>query len=129
VDRAEAREELELERVSSCCGSDQRRRTELDFGSGEPFDDLHWVTTHGTAQKTRRVFRGSNVQFSLRLLGCAERLKDRWLLYTCVEGEITPLSRPFKTRAQAEKARDKYSENDRKGIVVGLVRFPLKVKV
>jgi hypothetical protein len=51
---------------------------------------------------------------------------DRWLLYTCVEGQITPLSRLFKTKAQAEKARQKYPEKERRTIGVGLLRFPLK---
>jgi hypothetical protein len=54
---------------------------------------------------------------------------DRWLLYTCLEGQITPLSRPFKTKAQAEKARQKYPEKERRTIGVGLLRFPLKSKV
>jgi len=49
---------------------------------------------------------------------------NRWLLYTCVEGQITPLSRPFKTKAHAEKARQKYPEKERRTIGVGLVRFP-----
>jgi len=51
---------------------------------------------------------------------------DRWLLYTYVKGQITPLSRPFKTKAQAEKARQKYPEKERRAIGVGLVRFPIK---
>jgi hypothetical protein len=50
---------------------------------------------------------------------------NRWVLYTCVEGDITALSRPFKTKAQAKKARSKYPEKERKAIVVGLVRFSL----
>jgi len=54
---------------------------------------------------------------------------NRWLLYTCVEGQITPLSRPFKTKAHAKKkARQKYSERERKTIGLGLVRFPLASK-
>jgi hypothetical protein len=54
---------------------------------------------------------------------------DRWLLYICMEGQITPLSRLFKTKAQAEKARQKYPEKERRTIGVGLLRFPLKSKV
>ena len=68
TDRAETREEFELQRVTSCCGGKQRRR-ELDFGRRQSFDDLHGTTTLGTAPKTRRVFRGSKVLFSLRFLG------------------------------------------------------------
>jgi hypothetical protein len=57
------------------------------------------------------------------------RTTDRWLLYTCVEGQITPLSRPFKTKADAEKARLEYPEKEQKTIGIGLLRFPLKSKV
>ena len=45
-EHAEACGVLELERVVSC-GSGERRRTELDFGGGETFDDLHRSTTLG----------------------------------------------------------------------------------
>ena len=54
---------------------------------------------------------------------------NRWILYTCLEGEVTPLSRPFTRKVDAEKAREKYPEKDRKAIVLGLLRFPLKPKV
>jgi hypothetical protein len=36
--------------------------------------------------------------------------------------EFTPLSKPFKTRKQAEKARKKYPERLRKRIGVGVIR-------
>ena len=51
---------LELERVVSCC-SGERRRTELDFGSGETFDDLHRSTTHGADPKMAGVLSGGTV--------------------------------------------------------------------
>jgi hypothetical protein len=41
---------------------------------------------------------------------------ERWLLFEYVGLEFTPLSKPFKTRKQAEKAREKYPEHLRKGI-------------
>ena len=69
TDRGEAREEFELQRVSSCGSGDQRRRAELEFDSRQTLDDLHGATTLGTAPKTRRLFSGSDVLFSLRLLG------------------------------------------------------------
>jgi hypothetical protein len=56
------------------------------------------------------------------------KTSDRWLLYTCVEGQITPLSKPFKTKAEAENARKKYPEKERRTIGVGLVRFPLATR-
>jgi hypothetical protein len=36
--------------------------------------------------------------------------------------EFTPLSKPFKTREQAEKAREKYPERLRKKIGLGVIR-------
>jgi hypothetical protein len=46
---------------------------------------------------------------------------ERWLLFQYVHGEFTPLSKPFKTREQAEKAREKYPERLRKRIGVGVI--------
>jgi hypothetical protein len=60
---------FELERVVSCRRADPWWRTKLDFGSGEPFDDLHRSTAFRAAPKTGRIFRGSRVLFSLRFLG------------------------------------------------------------
>jgi len=77
ADRAEAREEFELERVISCCSREHWRRTELDFGSRKPLDDLHRTTALGTAPKTKRVFSGGNVLFGLRLWGGAEMVKAK----------------------------------------------------
>jgi hypothetical protein len=47
---------------------------------------------------------------------------ERWLLFKYVGLEMTPLSKPFKTKEQAEKARLKYSERERKSIAVGVIR-------
>jgi hypothetical protein len=47
---------------------------------------------------------------------------ERWLLFKYVELEMTPLSKPFKTREQAEKERLKYLERERKGIGIGVIR-------
>ncbi len=69
TERPEGRRVFELERVVSCRNGDQRRRAELDFGSRQPLDDLHWAATLGTAPKTKLDFSGSNVLSSLRLLG------------------------------------------------------------
>ena len=52
MEHAEAREEFELEQVVSCGLGDQGgRRTKLDLGSGESFDDLHRSTAFWTAPK------------------------------------------------------------------------------
>ena len=39
-----------------------------------------------------------------------------------VDGKFTPLSKPFKTKLQAEKARRKCPERQRKTIAVGVIR-------
>src|SRR5271154_1428105 len=69
AERLEGRRVFELERVVSCRRADPWWRTKLNFGSRQPLDDLHWAATLGTAPKTKRVFSGSNVLSSLRLLG------------------------------------------------------------
>ena len=50
------------------------------------------------------------------------KIIEQWLLYKYIEGEFTPLSKPFKTKAEAEKAREKYPERERGTIGVGVVR-------
>jgi hypothetical protein len=49
---------------------------------------------------------------------------EQWLLFKYVGGEFTPLSKPFRTKQQAEKARSKYPERERKTIGVGIIRLP-----
>jgi hypothetical protein len=48
---------------------------------------------------------------------------ERWLLYKYIGVEFTPLSKPFRTKAAAEKARLKYSEWERNKIGVGVIRM------
>jgi hypothetical protein len=50
------------------------------------------------------------------------KIIEQWLLFRYVGGEFTPLSKPFTTKEQAEKARLKYPERERRTIGVGLVR-------
>jgi hypothetical protein len=50
------------------------------------------------------------------------KIVQRWLLFKYVGLEFTPLSKPFKTKEQAEKARAKYPERERKRIGLGVVR-------
>ena len=50
---------------------------------------------------------------------------ERWLLFECVGREYVPLSKPFKTKAAAEKARLKYPERERKKIGVGFIRIKM----
>ena len=48
---------------------------------------------------------------------------EQWLLFKYVGLEFTPLSKLFKTREQAERAREKYPERLRGSIGLGLVRI------
>jgi hypothetical protein len=47
---------------------------------------------------------------------------EQWLLFTFEHGEFIPLSKPFKTKNLAEKARLKYPESERKTIGLGVIR-------
>ena len=51
------------------------------------------------------------------------KIIERWLLYKYVGGEFTPLSKPFKTKEQAEWARMKYPERERGAIGLGVIRI------
>jgi hypothetical protein len=50
------------------------------------------------------------------------KIVEQWLLFTYVKGEFTPVSKPFKTKEQAEQARLKYPERERRSIGLGVVR-------
>jgi hypothetical protein len=51
------------------------------------------------------------------------KIVEQWLLFEYVGGELTPLSKPFKTKKQAEKAREKYPERLRKKVGLGVIRI------
>jgi hypothetical protein len=51
------------------------------------------------------------------------KIIERWLLFKYLNGEFTPLSKPFKTKAAAGKARLKYPERERGTIGVGVIRI------
>lgn len=50
------------------------------------------------------------------------KIAEKWLLFKYIGGQFTPLSKPFKTIEQAEKARLKYTERERKTIGIGVIR-------
>jgi hypothetical protein len=75
AERPEERRVFELERVVSCRSADPWWRTELDFSSGEPFDDLHRSTAFGAAPKVGTIFGGRGVLFGLRRLCRTQQLK------------------------------------------------------
>jgi len=48
---------------------------------------------------------------------------EQWLLFKYVDGQFTPLSKPFKTKELAEKARLKLPDKERRGAAVGVIRI------
>jgi len=50
------------------------------------------------------------------------KIVEQWLLFKYVGGQFTPLSKPFKTKASAEKARLKLPERERRSVAVGVIR-------
>jgi hypothetical protein len=50
------------------------------------------------------------------------KIIEQWLLFKYVNSEFTPLSNPFKTKDQAEKARLKLPERERRSVAVGVIR-------
>ncbi len=77
AEHPEGRGVLELERVVSCGSGNHRWRAKLDFGSGEPLDDLHRSTTLRAAPEIRTVFVGRGVLFGLRCLCRSQQLKAK----------------------------------------------------
>jgi len=50
------------------------------------------------------------------------KTREQWLLFSYIEGQLTPLSKPFKSKAQAEKMRLKYPERERRTMGIGVIR-------
>ena len=70
------------------------------------------------------IFSSNRPQFDR--LSCYKsamgKISERWLLFRYVGLEMIPLSKPFITKGQAEEARLKYPERERKGIGIGVIR-------
>ncbi len=77
TERPEGRRVFELERVVSCRSADRWWRTKLDFGSGKPFDDLHWSTAFRAAPKIGTVFGGGGVLVGFWLLFRTQQLQAK----------------------------------------------------
>jgi hypothetical protein len=54
------------------------------------------------------------------------KIIERWLLFKYIHGQFTPLSKPFKTKAEAEKARLKLPEREQRAVAVGVIRTEKK---
>ena len=76
TDRAERRRVFVTLRVVSC-GGDQRWRTKLYLGSGEPLDDHHRSSTLGAEPKIARVVGARRVLSGRRSCSQAEQLKAK----------------------------------------------------
>jgi hypothetical protein len=50
------------------------------------------------------------------------KIVEQWLLFKYINGELTPMSEPLKKKEQAERARLKYPERERKTIGIGVIR-------
>jgi hypothetical protein len=51
------------------------------------------------------------------------KIIEQWLLFKYVDGQVTPQSKAFKTKAAAEKARSKLPEKEQRAVGVGLMRI------
>ena len=98
TERAETREEFELERVVSCGLGDHRWRTKLHLGRCEPFDDLHWSTTLGAAPKIGGIIDGRGILLGWRILLGPEEVKaKRQACGTSAVGQEAKVSNAHKT--------------------------------
>jgi hypothetical protein len=46
---------------------------------------------------------------------------EQWILFEYVEGQFTPLSKPFKSKKLAEKEQEKHPDKERRRIGLGRV--------
>jgi hypothetical protein len=51
------------------------------------------------------------------------KIAEQCLLFRYIDGQFAPLSKPFTTKAQAEKARLKLPERERRSVAVGVIRI------
>jgi hypothetical protein len=104
TERPQGRRVFELKRVVSCRNADPWWRTKLDFGSGEPFDDLHRSTAFRAAPKIGTVFGGRGVLIGLRLLCRAQQLQaerqERGAFAVGQKAEVTDAHEAFGKNVQ-----------------------------
>src|SRR5712691_13379277 len=107
MERAEARKGFVVWIVVSCGSREHRWRTQLDFSSGESFDDHHRPTTLGARPKIARTGGGD------LLLGwrCrAEQLEAKWqgggTFAIGQEAEVADAHETFREQVQQEAAQE-----------------------
>ena len=90
------------------------------MGSGIPGPCPDHVCSIGNSRysESRRLAASPTACYKILM-----KVIEQWLLFKYVSGQFTPLSKPFKTKAQAEKARMKYPERERGAIGVGVIRI------
>src|SRR6266853_6699339 len=106
-ERVETREGFELERAASCRSREHRWRTQLDFSSGESFDDHHQPTTLGARPKIART-GGGDLLLGLRCR--AEQLEAKWqgggTFAAGQEAEVPDAHETFGEQMQQEAAQE-----------------------
>ena len=50
------------------------------------------------------------------------KVMEQWILFQYINGQCAPLSKPFKTKKEAQAVREKYPAKQRKRIGLGVIR-------
>ena len=87
-----------------------------------------WVTRLGTSARglglpIHPILQASAHPEAPLCYKSSMKIIEQWLLFKDINGEFTPLSKPFKTKAEAEKARLKLPERERRGVAMGVIRI------
>lgn len=53
------------------------------------------------------------------------KFRNEWFLFDYKKGFPDRISKPFKTKTDAEKAREKYPVKERGGVGIGVSRIPI----
>jgi len=124
---AEAHEVFALQRVVSCGRADLWWRTKLDFGSGEPFDDLHGPATLGAAIKIGGVFDGGSSFFGRRFLCRTQQLEakgqGRGAASAGQETEVPDAHETLRKQMQQEAAQEFIVRQTGELLLVGMSRI------
>ncbi len=99
-------------------------RNQSSLNTPKQHDTLWEETTLCPHHQMRRPFRNHrrpDTGSSCYKFGMPKSVVQ-WLLFKYIDGEVAFLSKPFKTKQLAEKARSKYPERERKKIGVGVIR-------
>jgi hypothetical protein len=90
-------------------------RTVKRLDSGETADDFSHAHNQRTPDSEYAVNRAINSHMEKSV---------RWVLFEYQGLELVILSKPFKTKKLAEKARQKYPDSVQRKIGIGVIRVP-----